>query len=246
MDEIMKIFREIAYEGRKVRLLNLYKGIPVSYAAGITCIGEASISVSTEKIQLVSMYIAKETYIQSVKFPQLVRAEVMLVSPNKMDALLSHFSYHPANPGELTRVCIQPAEPLHSRVSTSRIGPLQAELTDISMNEIGVLVDEDSIKDDCQLGIELTLQLQLPGMGAPEQPAECDDDDHPQAVALKGKITDIKIGLPEGKRRLGVELDPKHPARLDVARFISKRELELLREVHALYELMQHENPAVN
>ena len=60
MDEIIKIFREIAYEGRKVRLLNLYKGIPVSYAASITSIGEASVTVSTEKIQQIGRASCRE------------------------------------------------------------------------------------------------------------------------------------------------------------------------------------------
>ena len=240
MNEIIKIFREIAYEGRKIRLLNLYKGIPVSYAASITSIGEASITVSTEKFQLVAMYLAKETHIQNLKFPMLVRAGVVLVNPVKMDAMLTHFSYQPERLGQITQVHIQPGRPMPGQVTTAQMDHVDAELMDISLTGLGVLVDETSIKGECKPGLEITVQVQLPGIASLDEPDELPE---PHTVALKGTIIHIKTGLPGGKRHLGVELQPNHPARLEVARFISQRQLELLREVHSIYELIRLENP---
>ncbi len=241
MDEIIKIFREIAYEGRKVRLLNLYKGIPVSYAASITSIGEASVTVSTEKIQLVAMYMAKETHIQNIKFPYLVRAGVVLVNPNRMDAMLSHFTYQPERLGQITRVRIEPGYPMQGQVSTPQMGQVEADLTDISLNGLGILVDEAVVKSDADPGDEISVQVQLPGMAALDSEDE-DQPAGPHPITLQGKIINVKTGLPNGKRHLGVELHPNHPARLEVARFISQRQLELLREVHSIYELIRHEN----
>lgn len=237
MDEIIKIFREIAYEGRKVRLLNLYKGIPVSYAASITSIGEASITVSTEKIQLVAMYLTKETHIQNVKFPQLVRAGVVLVNPTKMDAMLSHFSYQPERLGQITRVRIQPGSPMPGKVTAGHMDHVDADLMDISLNGVGVLVDKSNIQGDCVPGIEIKIHVLLPDTVSLDEPPE------PHVITLQGTVINVKTDLPEGKCYLGVEFQLNHPARLEVARFISQRQLELLREVHSIYELISLENP---
>ena len=95
MEEILKIFRKIASEGRRIRLLNVYKGIPISYAARITNIGDASVSVHTEKIQLVCMYREKETFIQNVRFPHLVRAGVVMVDTDKVNAMVKPLVLNP-------------------------------------------------------------------------------------------------------------------------------------------------------
>jgi hypothetical protein len=240
MDEILKIFRQIAYEGRKVRLLNLYKGIPVSYAASIVNIGEVSVTVRTEKIQLVAMYLAKETFVQNTKFPQLVRAGVVLVNPDKMDAMLSRFSYQPERLGQITRVRLQPGAPVPGQVVSEQSSPLEAELIDVSLHGVGILVDENKVQGGCQAGQQIQVQLQLPAIISLEEPAE------PQTITLQGTIVNARIvnapnGLEGGKCRLGIELHPEHPARLELARFISQRQMELLREVHSIYELIRLE-----
>lgn len=233
-DEILKIFRQIAYEGRKVRLLNLYKGIPISYAASIVNIGEASVTVRTEKIQLVSMYLAKETFIQNVKFPHLVHAGVVLVDTDKVNAMLSHFSYNPERLGELTRVRVQPGEPITGAVLSEQAGPVSGEMVDISLDGVAVLVDEQNIAEACQPGEAVHVQLRLPGIVGEKQREQ-------SLLDLKGQIANVKTGLPEGKCRIGVQLEPNHPARLDLAHFISQRQAELLREIRSIYELVSLE-----
>ncbi len=234
-DEILKIFRQIAYENRKVRLLNLYKGIPISYAASIVNIGEASVTVRTEKIQLVCMYLAKETHIQNVQFPHLVQASVVLVDAEKVNAMLSHFSYKPERFGELTQVNVQPASPIQGVMLSDQNVPVSGELADISLDGVAVIVEEKNISPACHAGEDVRLRVQFP------QKVLFEEEDPTQTLELHGSIANIKSGLPDGKCRIGVELHRDSPARLDLARFISLRQTELLREIRSIYELVSLE-----
>jgi hypothetical protein len=231
-DDILKIFRQIAYEQRKIRLLNLYKGIPISYAASIVSIGEASVTIRTEKIQLVTMYLARETFIQNVKFPHLVRAGVILVDTDKVNAMLSHFLYNPERLGELTRARIHPGERVEGAVLSEQAGQVSGEMVDISLDGVAVLVQEKTVGDACMPGEAVGVQLQLPRRIASAER---------QPLQLRGKIANVKKGLPDGKCRIGVELEPNHPARLELAQFISQRQAELLREIRSIYELVSLE-----
>ncbi len=234
-DDILKIFRQIAYENRKVRLLNLYKGIPISYAASIVSIGEASVTVRTEKIQMVCMYLAKETHIQNVQFPHLVRASVVLVEAEKGNVMLSHFSYKPERFGELTQAQVQPGSPIQGIMLSQQDLQVSGELADISLDGVAVIVDEKSKAIPCQVGEDVRVQVRLP------RTVLFDEEEPTQALELFGSIANIKSGLPDGKCRIGVELHRDSPARLDLARFISLRQTELLREIRSIYELVSLE-----
>jgi hypothetical protein len=232
-DEILTIFRQIASEGRRIRLLNLYKGIPISYAARIASIGDASVTVQTEKIQLVCMYREKETFIQHVKFPHLVRAGVVMVDTDKVHGLLSHFSYQPERIGELTRVRVQPARTISSvLVSEGTQKLVSGELVDISLDGVAVKVDQRELSNACQPGETVQIQIHLPK----SIPFQEGPDQIP--LDLSGSIANIKTGLPDGKCRIGVQLHPESPARLDLAHFITQRQTELLREIRSIYELV--------
>lgn len=231
-EEILKIFRKIAYDNRKVRLMNVYKGVPISYAASIVSIGEASVTMRTEKIQLVSMYLAKETFVQNVAFPHLVRAGVVLVDTDKVNAMLTRFSYNPERLGELSRVRIQPGDHIPGAVLSEQAGQVNGEMVDVSLDGVAVLVQEDQAGQACTPGENVQVQVHLPsGSTAAEE----------KALNLQGTIANVKKGLPDGKCRIGVELKPDHPARLDLAQFISQRQAELLREIRSIYELVSLE-----
>ena len=235
--DILKVFRQIASEGRKVRLLNLYKGIPISYAASILNIGEASVTVRTEKIQLVCMYRAKETFIQNVRFPHLVRAGVVLVDAEKINAMLTNFSYQPERIGDLTQVRIQPGQTIPSVVVSEQMeSQISGELADVSLDGVAVMVHEPTFAPGCRLGDNVNIQVQLPRLLMHDQGGE------DVALELHGVIANVKSGLPGGKCRIGIELSEEDtPARAALAHFVTQRQTELLREIRSIYELVNME-----
>jgi hypothetical protein len=250
-DDILKIFREIARENRKIRLLNVYKGVPISYAARIISIGSASVTVQTEKHQVVSMYREKETYVQNVRFPRLLRASVVLVEPNKLEAMLSNFQYTDEDIGERTHVRLQPGGAIESLLMAEgeKIA-LQGQLADISYDGVAVIIDMRNLPlKACQVGDPVRVQMKLPvptEFSTPETiltSAESFDEiaeevEKTQPFQLKGMIANVKTDLPGNQCRIGIHLYADDPARDVIAEFIALRRAELLREMQAIYELL--------
>lgn len=168
-DEILKIFRQLARDGRKVRLLNMYKGIPISYAAAIKSIGEASVTVRTGRNQLVCLYREKETYIQNISFPHLIKADILLLDYEKVEAMLSRFKYAPAGIGDRTQVRVQPKEQIKSLLQAAGLPTgIRGELADISNDGAAVFIDEKQhTKKACKVGDVIEIHLRLPKPGRP-------------------------------------------------------------------------------
>jgi len=250
-DDILKIFRKIARENRKIRLLNVYKGVPISYAARIASIGSASVTVQTEKHQVVSMYREKVTYVQNVRFPRLVRASVVLVEPNKLEAMLSNFHYTDEDIGERTHVRLQPGGAIESLLMADgdKIA-LQGQLADISYDGVAVVIDmRDLPMEACQVGdpVKVQMKLPLPAEQSSTEPiftsAEAfqeavEDADKTLPLQLQGTVANVKTDLPDQQCRIGIHLYTDDPARDVIAEFISLRRAELVREMQAIYELL--------
>jgi hypothetical protein len=168
-DEILKIFRQLARDGRKVRLLNVYKGIPISYAASIKSIGEASVKIRTGKNQLVCLYREKETYIQNISFPHLIKAGVLLLDYEKVEAMLSRFEYAPAGIGDRIQVRVQPKEQIKSLLQAAGLPTgIRGELADISNDGAAIFIDEKlQSKKACKVGDVIEIHLRLPKPGRP-------------------------------------------------------------------------------
>ncbi|MCJ7625800.1 MAG: hypothetical protein MUO76_20095 [Anaerolineaceae bacterium] len=147
----------------------MYKGIPISYPASIKSIGKASVTVRTGKNQLVCLYREKETYIQNISFPHLIKASVLLLDYDKLETMLSRFEYAPAGIGDRTQVRVQPKEHIKSLLQAAGLkSGIRGELADISKEGAAVFIDEQlQTKNACKIGDVIEIHLRLPKPGRP-------------------------------------------------------------------------------
>ncbi len=73
-DDIISTFRSLQRQNKEIQLLNVYKGVPISYTATIQEVSEVSIRVRTDKYQIVPMFRESKTFIRSDAFPLTLRA----------------------------------------------------------------------------------------------------------------------------------------------------------------------------
>lgn len=161
----LELFAELSAAGKEINLLNVFKGIPLSFPAQIASIESEHISVHTDTHQAVCMYLEKFTYIQSSEFPQIVRAEVFDLDARRQIAVLGGFSEVKSDIGSRNLVRIQPQEPLEGQIQLPANDLIEpGELADISQNGLAVFISK-SLLGIWRLtkGDELIITMELPG-----------------------------------------------------------------------------------
>ncbi len=142
IEDIMDRFIKMARSESGTHLLNVYKGVPLSFPAKIVEVGEGYLRVLTDTYQIVCMYLEKSTLIQSELLPEIVQAEVIELDTKKHLALLANFHYVEKGIGNRAEVRIQPKDPLTSEIQDKEEKlTLKGELADISKEGIGIYLE---------------------------------------------------------------------------------------------------------
>ena len=273
----LEVFRQLYTGHELIRLLNVYKGLPISNEAAITAWDASSISVSSIKSQIVCIYLARQTYIQSPALPAIVQANVLQFNPGKMEVRLGQFQYVHETIGERRQVRVVPVNSVNSLVQPKNgRGPLKAELADISNSGLAIyLTRQFFIPEIFKVSSELMIHLTLPvvqtdvARGVNTAPSSSDPmqrfsrenirgtsglvssvrraDERKEKRSLtgdvnlvvRGEIKNIKLESRKNRVRIGLRLYPDVENQSAIASFISQRQSELVREVRALYEMLQ-------
>jgi hypothetical protein len=160
----MGIFQQIYQDKRPIRLLNVYKGIPISTTGIILVVGSESITVHTEKSQVVSMYHDKQTFIQNELADTIYRAKVKSIDFKNVNAVLTDFEVADDQIGQRTQVRVAPADPIRSVVKTSEIRSVnRCMLADISESGLAIYIRTDDFSPVVyKTGVRVNLSFTLP------------------------------------------------------------------------------------
>ncbi len=158
------IFRQIFQDKGSIRLMNVYKGIPISTTGTILAVDPDSITVHTEKSQVVSMYHDKQTFVQTELLNTVYRATVESLDFKNVNAVLTHFEAADDQIGKRTQVRVVPSDPIRSLVKTSEIRTInQGTLADISQNGLAIFIrSEDFSPVVYKPGVRINIFLKFP------------------------------------------------------------------------------------
>jgi hypothetical protein len=163
--EIAGLFKQAAQAKQNIYLLNVYKGVPISYEASIVDVSWATMKVMTQKYQVVCLYRERETYIQSRAWPHTIHARVVEVDlPNTL-AVLTNFAYVKSRIGDRMRVRVQPVAALEGDIQAKNLQTFRCELADLSQDGVAIYVPARSYSPQLYpRGSEITLTLRFPGV----------------------------------------------------------------------------------
>jgi hypothetical protein len=149
----------------KIRLLNIYKGVPIAYEAALAQAGESSLVFNTTPYQIVCMYRDKVTHLQCAALSGVVRAQVQALEPANLLAELCDFAPVPEGVGDRREVRVQPEEPLQSELFTPGMGEaFHAELADLSLEGLAVYIPRRNFYPTVyRRGVKIKATLRLPG-----------------------------------------------------------------------------------
>jgi hypothetical protein len=163
--DYMTIFWNLASGRETISLINVYKGIPISYPATIINVGENAIQVITEKYQLVCLYHERETFIQSPEISEIVRAKVIGLDAPTSTVVLSDFEVTTKTIGERREVRVCPKFTIEGEIQSQEVAEAyHAELADISQSGLGIYINEkDYFPRVYRPGRKLVVSFKLPG-----------------------------------------------------------------------------------
>ncbi len=163
-EDIPIIFGRIAKEGQEIRLVNVYKGFPISYPGTVTAVDRKSVQIKTNPFQIVCIYQDKETFIRASAFPTTVKGSVMRIHIPTTEVILSRFEYASKGIGARRQVRVEPADMVKGTIKNNdRKMNLTGELADISLDGMAVLLSPGmQAPKILREGTRVSVHIQLP------------------------------------------------------------------------------------
>lgn len=220
-EEILRTLDRLKSQGQLVRLLNVYKGLPITYDATILNLSRESLVLSTNKFQAICLEMQRRTFVQSKAFNSVVRASVVGVDMIKETVALTALIYMTGDIGKRLLVRVQPKDAIPVEVNLS--GTLiKSHMADISVGGLGVTTGLVLYRPSFfTLRSKATVAIHLPNARLP--------------LRLPAVLMNVRGD--SSSYRLGFSLTPDASARIVISQYISQRQAEIQRELHMMHEM---------
>lgn len=220
LTEILRLLRWIKASGKKVKLFNEYKGVPISFEATIMGVSEDSVLLQINKYQTVCIFQSRLTYIRHEVLPQVVRGTVNTLDALKDLAVATELKYCGTMIGDRAQIRVVPEEPIIAMVANKIQAP--GLLADLSLHGAGIVLDQASYTARTfGAGQQIQLDFLLPG---PER----------QRISMNALVKSAATDERTKKVRIGLQTFPDAVMELILSRYIAKRQAVILREIKSL------------
>ncbi len=198
-----------------LKLINYYKGLPLSYPATITSIEKGTIDLNVKAEQAFAIEQSRSTFIRSPLLKHDVFAQVQYVNVKKQAASFVKFSYVEimAERRNFIRMMLEPSP---YTVIESPLGNISGQLFDISLSGLNIVIDRYV---PMATGTETTIRFTLK---QPEQNLDFN-------VNVSAKLIDIKDdSLPYHYK---FTIYPDKLLERAISHYIFQRQIEVIREI---------------
>jgi hypothetical protein len=260
-EELIQMLGQIAKNRSEIRLLNIYKGLPITYETSINAIGDFEIRVPGSKQQLACLYHQRETYLQGERIPFLIRSQVISLNLAKEDAVLSNFEVAKPDIGKRTQIRVEPDEPLVAFIQFLNAGyDLPVPLTDISAEGASFYLETQLFPiRRIRPGSEISVSISFPDMVIQKirklstKPLPENRNPKPTlrtgsmqegkvTITARGKIMSVHPEAHLDRYRVGMKLYFQDLARLVIVQYISQRQAEIIRDLRLLSEELHRQS----
>jgi hypothetical protein len=164
--DIATLFKRASKANQTIYLLNVYKGVPISYEATLVDVSWATIKIKTQKYQVVCLYREHETFVQSRLWTETLKAQVVEVDIPKAEAVLANFQYVKSRIGDRTRVRVEPEQRLEGNIQAKDVKQtFHCELADLSQDGLAIYIPTRYYSPEVYArGTAVVLDLHFPGI----------------------------------------------------------------------------------
>ena len=249
------VLAQIARKQSEIKLLNIFKGLPISYGVRINSVGDSEIQVHSNKYQLACLYYQRETYLQAEELPSVLYSQVVSLHLGKEDATLTDLEVASKSIGNRAQIRVEPSEPL---VATLRFRGSGTEffvpLADISGEGAGAYFEDYMFPARlCHPGNEFMMRISLPDIVSQKvkrlstkplmegqsiksflNTDSLKSHDNKVAITTQGKIVSVYPEYRSKRYRVGMRLFFKDLSRAMIVQYISQRQSEIIRDLSVL------------
>lgn len=224
-EEIMDGLAQIAAAKQAVRLINVYKGFPITYEAEILNIDENGVLFKVHRYQALCLWLGNQTYIKTALFPEILRASAIGVDIEEERAMLAHFEFMGKGIGLRRTVRVQPKDTIEVTI-TARTMRVKTVLADISVHGLAVYLDAFFFNPRVfKIDEEVSLLLHLPDPNSVVR----------TEVRLNGHIRSV-VRETAQRIRIGILIQQKEDANVpELSRYVTLRQAEVLKEIRMLH-----------
>lgn len=243
------LLKRIAQTHPTIKLLNVYKGLPISYEGSINFVNDSDIQVHSNRFQMACLYYQRETYLHGQEIPFLLRSEVVSLNLGKENATLSNLEVAQKGIGERTQIRVEPEEPLIARIRFEG-SPMEflAPLADISAEGAAAHFEHYMFPMRlCRPGNSVSVTLSLPDtvsqkirkLSTKPLPANTEawrGQTGAVVITTAGKIASVHPETDLYRYRVGMRLYFKDLSRTVILQYIAQRQSEIIRDLTLLSE----------
>lgn len=215
------------YQAKKpLKLINSFRGLPISFDANIRTVNNGYIVLQTHPHQAMCISLEKRTYIQGDLLDGAARAQPIGVDVSSGEVILTHITPAGRDLGQRLNPRVEPGEPVRVDIRL-RDTTLTANLADLSYQGIGLYTFGAYINDraDFRRGDEVSFQVNMRGASV-------------GPLRLLGCVTNISREHNSMLHRVGVQMTPvPEPQRL-IQTYIHSRREEILCELDETYRML--------
>lgn len=237
-------------------MLNIYKGLPISYETIIDSVSDTQIKVQTNRQHMACLYYQGQSYFQVNDLPYVIRSQVMSLNLAKENAVFSDFEMVKNNIGSRTQIRVEPDEPLVvSMQFNGSASDILAPLADVSAGGASVYFETYMFPARlAQPGNGLTMNISLPDaatnrikrlvarsqadtrkIGSPLKPFG-DSQEGKITITARGVVVAVQPEFHLKRYRVSAKLFYKDLSRTVILQYISQRQSEIIQDLRVLSE----------
>jgi hypothetical protein len=223
-DEIIQYLEYIKSQNRSVTIVRSFKGVSFSIEASIIQINERKdeIIIRSRHQEKLPLLLKTQVFLHSLLLPRPIQANVCDVESNRFSATLNQLDYYQKIGENREYPRILPEIGLSTTIFLERGGQLVAEIMDISVGGLSVIVKEMTEENKSWLlphtPVQLTLALPL----LETKPAE---------LTLEAHVTYIRKMSENGSYRVGFKFLTDDLEKNTLRRYIFDRQTQIFSEI---------------
>ncbi len=238
--ELLQLLQRAARSQTEIRLLNIYKGLPLLYETTIEAVGGLEISVPSSRQHLACLFHQRETYLQTEAVPFLIRSQVISLNLAKEAATLSHFEVAKPQIGKRSQIRVEPEEALAATIQFRDSGyEMPAALVDISSEGASMYLPAPLFPvRQFKVGNEINVSISFPDTLSQRirKGAARGGSEAKVTLQANGKIASVLLEAQENRYRVGMRLFFHPLSRAVVLQYIAQRQAEIIRDLRLLSE----------
>ena len=206
-----------------VKMLNMFRGMPVSYDATIALISQEYAALTVHGYQAACIFLEKRAYLQSQVLPEVVQAHPISIDVPHGEVILNRFSITGLNFSRRMATRVQPKESVRVQIHTNE-ATIPGSLADLSVSGMGVYTFGAYVSEQMDLSRHevVSLELTLPLVE--------------RRLELQGRVINVSRERFTLLSRCGIEIVIDPEAETILQEFISQRKSQVFQELEAVYQ----------